>query len=653
MAREEKSGVERLKHKLYARDHKADDTAERSALTPSGADAPRAWKDIQESPEGPMAPPPETNPSALRPLTEEPKPRMSFAAKFLLGSMGFFVIAAGVSSYVFFGGANITSPQNIDIEVVAPSLVDGGKEVQFEIIIRNRNTTDLELADLVIRYPEGTRNAQDPTQDLVHERQTIGVIKSGEEVKRTAHALLYGEEGEQQAVNVTLQYSVANSNAVFERAGQAQFLIGSSPVSLSVDSPQEAVSGQPFTLNVTVRSNAMTPVNDLVIKGEFPFGFSVLSSDPKADAGGVWRLGTLNPGQSRSIRMSGTIEGSDGDERVFRFIAGATDDNTDPTVKVPYITIPKSLTVTRPFIGGTIAIGGQSGKAITLSPGARISGTVKWQNNFSEPVTNVELSLYFNGPAIEPGSIEGIDGFFQSSNNSIVWTKDESSELESIAPGSSGTFQFSFKTKETGAGGTLITNPVIDMNLSVRAVRPSSGVPEIIDSAATARASVASALSLSTQVQHFSGPFSNKGPMPPQVERATTYSVIWTVKNSSNAVANGVVSATLPPYVRFVTAQEGGAVTHNQGSRTVTWNLGDIKAGTGYTTGARSVAFQIELTPSLSQLGDVPVLVNAATLSGQDRFAQVQLGAQTEVATTNLVGDSGFQDGMDIVKPKQ
>ncbi|MBP9711084.1 MAG: hypothetical protein KBD50_02395 [Candidatus Pacebacteria bacterium] len=583
----------------------------------------------------------------------EPKPHMSFAAKFLLGSMGFFVIAAGVASYVFFGGANITSPQNIDVEVVAPSLVDGGKEVQFEIIIRNRNTSDLELADLVILYPKGTRSAQDPSQDLVHERQTIGVIKSGEEIKRTAHALLYGEEGEQQTVNVTLEYSVANSNAVFERSSQAQFLIGSSPVSLSVESPQETVSGQPFTLNVTVRSNATTPVNDLVIKGEFPFGFSVLSSEPRADAGGLWRLGSLQPGQSRSIRLSGTIEGSDGDERVFRFIAGATDDSTDPTVKVPYITIPKSLTVTRPFIGGTISIGGQTGKTITVSPGSKVSGTVKWQNNFSEPVTNVELALYFNGPAIEPGSIEGTDGFFQSSNNSIIWSKDDSSELESIAPGGSGTFQFSFRTKDVGSGGTLITNPVIDMNLSVRAVRPSSGAPEIIDSAATARASLASALSLSSQVLHFSGPFSNKGPMPPQVEKPTTYSVVWTVKNSSNAVGNGVVSATLPPYVRFVVAQEGSAITYNQGSRTVTWNLGDIKAGVGYTTSARTAAFQIEITPSLSQLGEVPVLVNAAKLSGQDRFAQIQLSAESEVSTTNLVGESGFQSGMDIVAPKQ
>jgi hypothetical protein len=439
---------------------------------------------------------------------------------------------------------------------------------------------------------------------------------------------------------------------VFERAGQAQFLIGSAPVSLAVEAPEEAIAGQPFTIDLTVRSNATTPVADLVVKGEYPFGFSVVSSEPKADAGGVWRLGTLSPGTSRSIRVVGAIEGSDGDERVFRFIAGANDDETDPNVKVPYITIPQTLTIKRPFISGTIAIGGQSGKTITISPGANVNGTVAWQNNFSEPVTDVEFVLSFKGPALELGSIQGQNGFFQSADNSIVWSKDQNSSLASVAPGATGTFSFSFATKSPGAGGTLITNPTIEFNLAVRAVRPSSGSPEVIASAATARASFASALSLSTQVLHFTGPFGNTGPMPPRAETPTTYTVMWTVKNSSNTVGNGLVSATLPTYVKFVSAQAGSGITYNEGSRTITWNLGDIKAGTGYTTASRTGAFQLELTPSGSQAGQVPVLTSAPILNGVDRFAQVQLGAQGEAATTKLIGDSGFQSGMDVVVPK-
>ena len=140
--------------------------------------------------------------------------------------------------------------------------------------------------------------------------------------------------------------------------------------------------------------------------------------------------------------------------------------------------------------------------------------------------------------------------------------------------------------------------------------------------------------------------------MPPRAETPTTYTVLWTVKNSSNTVGNGLVSATLPTYVKFVSAQAGSGITYNEGSRTITWNLGDIKAGTGYTTASRTGAFQLELTPSGSQAGQAPALTSAPILNGVDRFAQVQLGAQGEAATTKLVGDSGFQNGMDVVAPK-
>src|SRR6185295_12329727 len=97
---------------------------------------------------------------------EEPKKGMSMPGKFLLGSLGFFVLAAAAAAYMFFGGGNLISPQNIDIQIISPSLVDSGKEQTFQIIITNRNPSALTLADLIIDYPDGTRDPKDPTKAL-------------------------------------------------------------------------------------------------------------------------------------------------------------------------------------------------------------------------------------------------------------------------------------------------------------------------------------------------------------------------------------------------------------------------------------------------------------------------------------------------------
>jgi hypothetical protein len=208
MARgEKKSAVERLKNRLYDRGTVGKEIKEeRSVLSPSDADAPRAWADAEPitPPEAPYVPPPvapahvpmapgvaeaEIIPDA--PI-EPPKKlhlHMSFATKFFLGSMLFFLVALGVSALLFFGGVNTTSPQNIDIDIVAPSLIDSGKQADLQIIITNRNTTALELADLVIDYPEGARSPNDPTRTLTHDRISIGTINSGQQIKRTLSAI--------------------------------------------------------------------------------------------------------------------------------------------------------------------------------------------------------------------------------------------------------------------------------------------------------------------------------------------------------------------------------------------------------------------------------------------------------------------------------
>lgn len=579
---------------------------------------------------------------------------MSLAAKFLLGSASFFILAAGAAAYMFFVGGNVISPQNIDMEVIAPSLIDGGKEASFQIIITNRNQVDLELVDLVVDYPQGTRSVSDSSQTLQHERQSIGVIKSGQQIKRTVSAIFYGQEGSQQTLKATIEYSVKNSNGVYERSSQADFTVGSSPVSLSIQSPSETTAGQQFSMDITVRSNATAPVTNVVIQGQYPFGFSVLSSQPQAEAGGtLWRLGTMAPGTTKIIHLTGSIDGQDGDERVFRFLAGSNADQTDTKIKVPFVTVPQTVTVNRSFITGTISVEGKTGKTISATAGSLLQGSIDWQNNLTDSVSDVELVLTLSGPALDKNTIAARNGFYQSADSSITWSKDQDGSLASVVPGGFGTVQFSFATLPPGANSVLITNPTITLTLTVRGVRQAQGgVSQTVSSAASLQVQLTSQLSLSAQSLHFTGPFTNSGPMPPRAEVATLYTILWTVKNSANTVANATVSTTLPPYVQFSAAQNGSGITYDEGSRTVRWALGDVKAGVGYTLAARQAAFQVVLIASTAQVNTVPILTNGATLSGTDRFAQVQVSAVAENPTTRVI-ENGFQNGMDIVGPKQ
>lgn len=640
MQQHDEGGVDRLKDKLYSRKEKQTMQDVRSPLTPSEAHAPLAW-------EGELKP---RAPRLIVPPT--PHERMALATKFLIGSVVFFIVAMAGALFFFFTGGNYISPSNIDLQIVAPTLVDGGTTANLQFILTNRNAAELQLADLVINYPDGTRDPKSPEKALTQERISVGTIPPGRQIKLTSNAVFYGSEGAAQAIKAQLQYSVQGSNAVFTKEGEASLTIGSSPVSVRVSAPDEAIAGEPFTVTVTVQSNGTAPVQDVLVQAQYPFGFAVSAANPRADGGStLWRLGTMAPGTTQVITVTGTIDGQDGDQRVFRFSAGSNKDATAGKIEVPFLSVPSTLTVRRPFISGSIAIGGKTGSKISAAGGS-LQGTVTWQNNLSESVSDVQIKLKLSGPVFDRNSVQPGSGFYQSNDSTITWTSAQDPSLAQVAPGSSGTLQFSFNTLTPGTGGVVYTNPTVDLSLTVGAVRAGQGaVPTQVTSADTMQITLASAASIVAQALHYTGPFTNSGPMPPHAEATTQYTIQWIAKNSSNAVANATVSSVLPTYVTFLGAQDG-SITYDPGSRTVKWDLGELKAGVGYSTVARSGAFQVSVTPSSSQVGTSPALTGATALSGTDRFAQVQVGATAEAPTTKL-SETGFAPGMDIVQPKQ
>ncbi|MSR70559.1 hypothetical protein EXS62_00760 [Candidatus Kaiserbacteria bacterium] len=638
---EDKSGVEELKNKLYSRgqEHMPHDI--RAPLDPSDAHAPARWEDT------PL-------PTTVRPAFSAPQERMALATKFFIGSAVFFVLATIGASVFFFTGGNYISSDNIDLQIVAPALIDGGTAAQLQFIITNHNPAQLQLADLIITYPQGTRDPKNPQKALNQERVSIGTLDSGRQQKLTSSAVFYGAEGSVQTIKASLEYSVEASNAVFTKESAVAVTLGSSPVSVSVDAPAEIIAGQPFSMTVTVQSNSQSPVQDVVVQGQYPFGFSVDSTTPHADSGGtLWRVGTMSPGVTQVLRVTGRVDGQDGDEKVFRFITGSTKDQTAGKIDVPFLSVPASLTVHRPFITGSIAIDGKSGEKLSASAGTLLQGNILWQNNLRDPVSNVELRLKFEGPMVDLASIKSSGGFYDSSTQSLVWTSAQDPSLAQVPPGGSGTLSFSFSTLAPGAGGVVYQNPTIDLTLAVKGTRTGEGsVPEAVTSGAHTQLVISSAALLTAQALHNTGPFTNAGVLPPRAESPTAYAVVWTIKNSSNTIGNATVSAVLPSYVSFVAPAPGSDITYEAASRTVRWNVGDIKPGVGYSSAAQTGSFQVILSPSVSQVGTVPALTGAAVLSGTDRFAQTAVSA-TALAPTTRLTEPDFVAGMDIVAPKQ
>src|SRR5690606_38629486 len=87
----------------------------------------------------------------------DPKPKSPKYNKFVW----FFILAilGCLAALVYAGAVWFTrppqiSPDNVDIQTIGPVTVDGGDPFSVQIVVSNNNAVDLELADLIVEFPE-------------------------------------------------------------------------------------------------------------------------------------------------------------------------------------------------------------------------------------------------------------------------------------------------------------------------------------------------------------------------------------------------------------------------------------------------------------------------------------------------------------------
>ena len=194
---------------------------------------------------------------------------------FFVGAIAFFTYY-----FLFGGGSFAASPSNIAISISGPPQIEGGAPTELQIVVVNRNKVPLELADLVVTYPKGTRSPTDFATDLQNQRIPLGVIEAGGTRQGTVSAVFAGNEGDHADVKVELEYRIGGSSAIFAASSDYSIVFSSSPLSLVVTGNNETISGQPVELTVSVASNANAPVRDVLFSARYPFGFKFSSANP-------------------------------------------------------------------------------------------------------------------------------------------------------------------------------------------------------------------------------------------------------------------------------------------------------------------------------------------------------------------------------------
>lgn len=581
---------------------------------------------------------------------------MSFFTKLLIGSIIFFVVSIGIGAYIVFNGVNIISANNIDITVNGPATISGGDPLSFDIQVENKNNIKLQEVDLQVAFPSGTVDPEDRSKELKDWRELMDDISPGGVGQKTVKAVLYGEENSTKEITITVTYRVSGSNAIFKKEKTYDVIINSSPISVSVSSFNEVTSGQEFEMGLTVSSNSEDVISNVLLRASFPFGFTMTSSDVKQIGdSAVWRIGDIPSKGKKTIKIKGKLEGQNDESRVFRFSIGAASVRDSNTIGTEYMTATQEISIKKPFITAQIVLDEDIGDGKYIGRfGSPIRARISWFNNLPTAVIDGELHIKLSGNAFDKMSVSPEQGLYKSADNEIVWNKITTPELGNIEPGGSGNIYFSFTPRDFSVPSKLVTNPSINLELGVSGKRISeSNVPENVVTSAKRQVIVSSNLSVSSASVRTTGPFQNTGPIPPKAEQQTTYTIVWTVDNTSSTITGAEVDSSLPAYVKWLgkVSPSSEDITYNSNNGQIVWKIGNVDSYTSFKPTKKQVIFQVGYTPSVADVGRVPVIVNRTTITGEDDFTGQNLSGESESVTTSFSTDPSFNNGDQIVLP--
>ena len=579
--------------------------------------------------------------------------RHSFAKKLLTISTVLFVISIGVVGFVYLGGGNLISSKNVDIQIVGPLSVDGGRILTFDIEVINQNNTNLQGVTLKIEYPSGLRAISDVNKELTSGSFNLGEIKSGERSRQKIESFIFGKKEEVKDFKITVEYRIKNSSALFYKEKTHQVTIDSAPVIVNATYSKEVNSNQEIVFNVEAASNSSETIGDFLLNVEYPFGFSFKNASPAPAFGNnTWKI-FLKSGEKQNVSIRGIIAGQDNEERIFKVNVGTESSDDERKIGVLFMSSNESILVKKPFIGVNLVLDGAIGDYVLKGSGG-VNANLEITNNTLETVFNGVVEATFSGAAFSKnGVLPSSGGFFRSIDNTILWDKRAIEGLDEIEPGEGLIMNFRFTplSYQSMPSGAL---PEIKLKVKVTGERIlSSGAVENIESVEERTIKLATNLTLAPKIVRSQGNIENSGPIPPQADKETTYTVVWPLSNTFNTANNVEVKATLPSYVKWTNIKNPTTedIIFNPDTHEVIWRLNQIVAGAGYKSAAKEAQFQISFLPSVSQIGQAPELVGPVSIRGIDKATGVTISSSAPALTSFFSADPTYKYGDEKVAP--
>lgn len=604
---EDTSALDSLEQKLYDPKRKIDNVSFHHVRDREEKELPTSW--TEDTP-------------IIRPV--ESDEGLSFGAKFLIGATILLVLVLAFTAWRVLSSRNIISEKNIEMTLDIVQYLEGGEPTPLALSITNKNEVELEGAVLTLMYKQGT-GAQDE-EEKVQEKRDLGTIAAGDTKKQDFQIVLYGSEAEARDITARLEYKVPGSNAKFNKVVVSQVVLKSPPISIRIEGPNLLSVGQLGTYTVTVQNNTATTSKPTLLSMTLPTNFTLDEANPPSSSRGtLWQIKALESGESAVVKITGSLSGSQGEIATMRAVVGSVGGSLTE-VGVVYSSYVYDIGLRTSPLLLTMEMTTDRGTSESLRYGDRASLSIKYKNTSPQPLRDVSIVLAVSGNAALTKNITTDFGYYDSSKGTITWDKASISRLVSLAPNEEGNLFVAIPivTKGTNAPKLVLTTTG----------KGTASEPDDVVATLSKSFVVQGSASIQARTNYKNSPFQNTGPIPPEPNAETTYTLHLTV-SAQNALQNAKVSFVLPAYVTWRNIGDISKLSYDAKTRTVTWNIGSLDAGK--TT---STDIGVTVRPSQVHVNSSPSITGGIVLDADEVESRAHLRTTISALTTHIEGEN-------------
>lgn len=511
----------------------------------------------------------------------------------------------------------------VAVEFSGPEKVDSVQIVEYAIKYKNDNRVSLKNVEIFLNYAE---NFQPENSDGLEKMNasnskiTIGEIKPRSSGEFKLRGRFFAPEDYTLLLKSSFQYVPSNFNSVFRVEKNVNVEIKSSPISIEIDAPLEAASGNSIEYVIGYKNVNARQFENMRLEVEYPGGFTFTSAEPKPTEGNnFWYLGNLDEDTKGQIVIQGELTGEKNEAKVLKVYLKSTEEGG---TLVSYGEREKLTRIVTSPLSIRQSVVGLTGT--NVSTGGKLEYQLAFKNEGNIGLRNAIVTCEIKGAILDFSKIRVGETAYESKEGVITWKAVDSPQLANLQPKAEGTVSFSIPIfKEIPLGSERDKDFIITSVAKIDSpdIPTPVGANKIISSNKLV-------LKLNTDVAletmgYYDDPnIKNFGPIPPQVGAETSYVLYWLITNRYNYISDVLVESSLPTGVKWTgkTYPDGENISFNSRTNKIEWKIGNIKNGTGILSSKKEVRFQVSIIPEINSLGKMVPLLNPPVLTAKDVF---------------------------------